>query len=72
MVMNKYYFTFGCHHRLSDYVQPIVAPNMRLAMSKMFKLHGKDWALDYTGEEYHRHIIEGTLPRKKELKVVIV
>lgn len=70
--MNKYYFTFGRRHKLSEYVQPIVAPNMRLAMSKMFKLHGKDWALDYTSEEYHQKVLNGTLSRKKELKVVIV
>ena len=69
---NKYYFTFGCHHRLSDYVQPIVASSMQSAMTKMFEMHGRNWAMDYTSEEYNQRILNGTLPRKKELRTVVV
>lgn len=70
--MEKYYFTFGCYHELSDRVQPILAPDLKSAMDKMFELHGRDWALDYTGDEYYTNITQGTLPRKKELDLVVV
>jgi len=70
--MEKYYFTFGCHHELSDRVQPILAPNLKLAMIKMFELHGRNWAIDYTREEYYTRVLEGTLPRKKELELVVI
>lgn len=72
MEMNKFYFTFGCHHELSDKVQPIVAQNMKQAMKCMFVLHGKDWALDYTSEEYNQRVLIGILPRKQELETVVV
>lgn len=72
MEMNKYYFTFGSYHKLSDKVQPIVAPNMQLAMKKMFEMYGRDWAMDYTSEEYNHHTLNGLLPRKTELETVVV
>lgn len=72
MTYQKYYFTFTCYHRLSDYVQPIVAPSMRLAMTKMFDMYGKDWAVDFTSEEYNHRVLNGMIEQKKELETVVV
>lgn len=50
--MNKYYFTFGIHHIYANQVQVIVAPDKETAMTKMFKLFGNNWAIDYTEEQW--------------------
>lgn len=70
--MSKFYFTFGVGHELSDKVQPIVADNLKIAMAKMFDLYGRNWAMDYTSEEYNHQVLNGELPLKEELETVVI
>jgi len=72
MTMHKYYFTFGTRHKLRNYVQLIVAFDLKAAMKKMFELYGENWAMDYSSEEYNREILSGSMERKKELETVVV
>lgn len=46
------YFTFGMGHELAGHVQPIMAENPEAAREKMFEVHGKKWAFQYSEKEY--------------------
>lgn len=53
--MNKWYFTFGIRHLQAGYCQPIIAIDEHAARNKMFELHGRSWAFQYSSEEWERH-----------------
>lgn len=46
------FFTFGMGHELAGHVQPIKADSPEAARDKMFELHGKKWAFQYSEQEY--------------------
>lgn len=65
--MKKYYFTFGCH---PEKVQVIYAHTPGEAKSKMIQLYEKDWAFQYTEEEWQSTLAEGFFKKAEYLPVV--
>lgn len=53
------YFTFGVGQELAGHVQPIKADSPEEAREKMFEVHGKKWAFQYSEEEYLKARLEG-------------
>lgn len=50
--MEKWIFTFGQNSGLSGYCQPIYAKSMKQAREKMFELHGRKWAFQYSIDKW--------------------
>ncbi|MEV9639516.1 hypothetical protein ABZ756_02310 [Mammaliicoccus sciuri] len=57
--MNKYLFTFGQGHPLFGRHQIIYASYPDTAEDKMFEIHGREWAFQYTQENWDMYKSEG-------------
>lgn len=69
--MRNFYFTFGLGHKNRDRYQIIVAPDEITAQKRMFELHGKDWALPYTEEEWDEACFAGFTRNLKRLQIEV-
>lgn len=57
--MRSFYFTFGISHEFGNRYQVIKAVDQLAAQKKMFEIHGKDWAIPYTQEEWSKYKKQG-------------
>lgn len=67
--IETFYFTFGVGHKLGGHCQPIQAKNHQEARQKMFEMHGKEWAFQYTEKQWEKATEEG-FANEKLLPVV--
>lgn len=68
--MNKYIFTFGQQHHLSNRHQVIYASYPDTAANKMFKIHGREWAFQYSEEVWEQSVSEGYFKNNLPLEEV--
>lgn len=66
--MKSFYFTFGLNHKHGDRYQEIKAIDQLAAQKKMFEVHGKEWGIPYTPEEWHKYTKQGWFKNLKPLK----
>lgn len=69
--MTVQYFTFGVGQELAGHVQPIMADSPEAAREKMFEVHGKKWAFQYSEDEFLKARKEG-YARETVLKPIIL
>ena len=50
--MKMFYFTFEKGQTSEGKYQPIKAPDGNIARMKMFEIHGSEWDLQYTEEQW--------------------
>lgn len=68
--MKKHIFTFGQQHPLSNRHQVIYASYPDTAEQKMFEIHGRDWAFQYTEEMWEQSKAEGHFKNNLPLEKV--
>ncbi|MCK9477965.1 MAG: hypothetical protein M0R40_00500 [Firmicutes bacterium] len=73
--MNKYIFTFGCGQKLAGFCQPIYAKDYTTARQRMVDIHGSNWSMSYTEEEWEaakEKLRSIMFPVEKELEPIKV
>lgn len=68
--MDKHIFTFGQHHKWSNRHQVIYAKYPDTAERKMFEIHGRDWAGQYSEEVWEQYKVEGHFKNNLPLEKV--
>ena len=68
--MKKHIFTFGQRHKYRDRHQEIFASTPDQAEEKMFEVHGRDWAFQYTEQQWEQSKSEGFFKNNQPLKPI--